>query len=350
MERRRKPEWSPSSSPDDETRSDTVIVEQKRTRPRLALEFYKKLRRGHTNDTIFAIVSLFFGLLVLALMVGIIFELWRQSATARSEFGWSFLWSAAYDPPDGEYGALVFIYGTLVTAFVAILVAGPVGVGIAAYLVEIAPARVNRIVGFVVELLAAIPSIVYGLWGFFALAPFLREYVVPPLQGVLGWLPIFSGSFFGATVFTASIVLSIMILPTVAAVSRDVLGAVPRDQREAMLALGATRWEMFRKAVLPYAGSGVLGAIILGLGRAAGETMAVTFIIGNSPQLFSSLFDQGATLASIIAGQFPEAGGILLSVLIELGLVLFVITILINVSARLIVALLNRGPRGGMRA
>ena len=311
---------------------------------------FKRLRTGHTSDTVFAAVALFFGLSILALMVGIVYQLWLQSATAREEFGLGFLWSAAYRPAESEYGALPFIYGTLVTAFIAILLAGPVGVGIAAFLVEIAPARVNRIVGFVVELLAAIPSIVYGLWGFFALAPFLREYVVPPLQGVLGWTPLFSGTFFGPTVFTASIVLAIMILPTVAAVSRDVIRAVPRDQREAMLALGATRWEMFRMAVLPYAASGVLGAIILGLGRAAGETMAVTFIIGNSAQIFTSLFDQGATLASIIAGQFPEAGGVLLSVLIELGLVLFVITILINVSARLVVALVSKSPRGGVRA
>jgi phosphate transport system permease protein len=314
------------------------------------LNLLKRLRQGHVSDTIFAIVALFFGLSVLALMVGIVFELWRGSADARSEFGWSFIWSTAWSPATGEYGALVFIYGTLVTAFMAILLAGPVGVGIAAFLVEIAPGRVNQIVGFIVELLAAIPSIVYGLWGFFVLAPFLREYVVPPLQAVLGWLPLFSGTFFGPTVFTTGIVLAIMILPTVAAVSRDVIRAVPRDQREAMLALGATRWEMFRMAVLPYAASGVLGAIILGLGRAAGETMAVTFIIGNSPQLFRSLFDQGATLASIIAGQFPEAGGILLSVLIELGLILFVITILINVSARSLVAVLSKRPRGGVRA
>ncbi len=315
------------------------------------MNLLKRIRRGHTSDTIFAFVALLFGLSIVVIMGGIIFQLWLQSSVARSEFGWSFLWSAAYRPGENEYGALTFIYGTLVTAFLAILLAGPVGVGIAAYLVEIAPDRVNRIVGFVVELLAAIPSIVYGLWGFFVLAPFLRDYVVPVIQASpLGWLPIFGGTFFGPTVFTASIVLAVMILPTVAAVSRDVIRAVPQDQREGMLALGATRWEMFRQAVLPYAGSGVLGAIILGLGRAAGETMAVTFIIGNSPRLFDSLFDQGATLASIIAGQFPEAGGILLSVLIELGLVLFIITILINISARLIVSLISRSPRGGIRA
>ena len=314
------------------------------------MNLLKQLRKGHTSDTIFATIALFFGLSILVIMGGIIIELWQQSSTARSEFGWAFLWSTAWSPPNNEYGALVFIYGTLVTAFIAVILAAPTGVGIAAYLVEIAPPRIHQIVGFIVELLAAIPSIVYGLWGFFVLAPFLRDYVVPPLQAVLGWLPLFSGPFFGPTVFTAGVVLSIMILPTVAAVSRDVIRAVPRDQREGMLALGATRWEMFRHAVLPYAGSGVLGAIILGLGRAAGETMAVTFIIGNSPQLFSSLFEQGATLASIIAGQFPEAGGILLSVLIELGLVLFVITILINVSARLVVALVSRSPKGGVRA
>lgn len=315
------------------------------------MNLLKKMRRGHTSDTIFAFVALLFGLSIVVIMGGIIFQLWLQSSVARSEFGWEFLWSAAYRPGENEYGALTFIYGTLVTAFLAILLAGPVGVGIAAYLVEIAPDRVNRVVGFVVELLAAIPSIVYGLWGFFVLAPFLRDYIVPVIQASpLGWLPIFGGTFFGPTVFTASIVLAVMILPTVAAVSRDVIRAVPQDQREGMLALGATRWEMFRQAVLPYAGSGVLGAIILGLGRAAGETMAVTFIIGNSPRLFDSLFDQGATLASIIAGQFPEAGGILLSVLIELGLVLFIITILINISARLIVSLISKSPRGGIRA
>lgn len=314
------------------------------------MNFLKGLRRGHPSDTIFAGVALFFGLVILALMVGIIAELWQESVAARQEFGWDVLWSTAYSPGREEYGALTFIYGTIVTAVIAILIAGPIGVGIAAYLVEIAPERVNRVVGFIVELLAAVPSIVYGLWGLFALAPFMRDYIIPPLQGVFGWVPLFRGNFAGPTVFTASIVLSIMILPTVAAVSRDVLRAVPRDQREGMLALGATRWEMFRMAVLPYAASGVLGATILGLGRAAGETMAVTFIIGNSPKIFTSLFDQGATLASQIAGQFPEAGGITLSFLVFLGLVLFVITIIINIAARLIVALVSKTPKGGIRA
>lgn len=314
------------------------------------MNLFKGMKRGHTSDTIFAGVALLFGLSIMALMVGIIFELWQESEAARQEFGWSFLWSAEYRPAENVFGALPFIYGTLVTAFIAVLIAGPIGVGIAAYLVEIAPVRVNRVVGFIVELLAAVPSIVYGLWGFFALAPFMRDYIIPPLSAVLGWTPLFRGNFPGPTVLTASIVLSIMILPTVAAVSRDVIRAVPCDQREGMLALGATRWEMFRGAVLPYAASGVLGAVILGLGRAAGETMAVTFIIGNSPQIFTSLYDQGATLSSQIAGQFPEAGGISLSFLVELGLVLFVITIIINVIARFIVSLVSKTPKGGIRA
>lgn len=312
---------------------------------------FKRLKQGNLGDTIFGIVAFLFGFSLFVIIVGIIFQLWIQSGPAREEFGWSFIWSSEYLPGEGRYGALPFIYGTLVSAFIAILIAAPIGVGIAAYLVEIAPTRVNQVVGFVVELLAAIPSVVYGLWGLFVLGPFLGDYVVPVIQASpLGLLPFFQGNFVISTVFTASIVLAIMILPTVAAISRDVIQAVPDAQREAMLALGATRWEMFRKAVLPYAKSGVLGANILGLGRAAGETMAVTFIIGNAPQIFDSLFDQGATMASFIAGQFPEAGQLLLPVLIELGLILFIITILINVGARILVALISSGPRGGIQA
>lgn len=312
----------------------------------------KRLGRGHPNDAVFAVIALIFGMIVLLLIIGIIFELLQNSSQAWSEFGLSFIWSTLYDPVEEQYGALTFIYGTLVTAFIAVLIAAPIGVGIAAYLVEIAPVRVNQIVGFIVEMLAAVPSIVYGLWGFFALAPFLRETIVPVLQSpVFGWLPLFRGNNFpAATVFTACIVLAIMILPTIAAVSRDVIRAVPRDQREAMLALGSTRWEMFSRAVLPYASSGVLGAVILGLGRAAGETMAVTFIIGNNPQIFTSLFGQGATMASQIAGQFPEAGGLTLSFLFALGLILFVITIIINIGARIVVSLVSRIPEGGIRA
>ena len=314
------------------------------------MSFLKRLRRGNVNDTTFAVVAFLFGISILAIMAGIVFQLWLQSGPAREKFGWAFLWTNVWDVQHNIYGAGAFIYGTLVTAFIAMVLAGPVGLGIAAFLVEIAPRRVDRILGSLVELLAAIPSIVYGLWGFYALNGFLRDYIAPPLSAAFGWLPLFSGDFVGTSVLTASVVLSIMVLPTVAAVSRDVLRAVPDAQREAMTALGATRWEMFSRAVLPYARNGVLGAGILGLGRAAGETMAVTFIIGNNPQIFRSLFEQGATIASQIASKWSEASEATLPVLLELGLVLFAITITINITARLMVTVLSGGPKGGARA
>jgi phosphate transport system permease protein len=314
------------------------------------VSFLKRLRRGNVSDTIFAVVAFLFGISILAIMAGIVFQLWLQSGPAREKFGWAFLWTNVWDVQNNIYGAGAFIYGTLVTAFIAMVLAGPVGLGIAAFLVEIAPRRVDRILGSLVELLAAIPSIVYGLWGFYALNGFLRDYIAPPLSAAFGWLPLFSGDFVGTSVLTASVVLSIMVLPTVAAVSRDVLRAVPNAQREAIVALGATRWEMFSRAVLPYARNGVLGAGILGLGRAAGETMAVTFIIGNNPQIFRSLYEQGATIASQIASKWSEASEATLPVLLELGLVLFAITITINVTARLMVTVLSGGPKGGARA
>jgi phosphate transport system permease protein len=310
----------------------------------------KQLRQGNLGDVLFQLLALLFGLSILALMFGIVFETWSQSAPSRWEFGWGFLWSIAFDPPNDRVGALPFIYGTLASSVLAILIAGPIGIGIAAYLVEIAPRRLNQVVGFVVELLAAVPSIVFGLWGIIVLAPWMKNYIVPPLQAVLGWTPLFRGTFFGPSVFAAGVVLAIMILPTVAAVSREVIRAVPDAQREGMLALGATRWEMFSRAVLPYGKSGITGAVILGLGRAAGETMAVTLIIGNSPRIFTSLFDQGATMASIIANNFAESRGLFLSSLIEIGLILFAVTFLINVGARLLVSLISKQPQGGIRA
>ncbi|WP_273841466.1 phosphate ABC transporter permease subunit PstC [Rubrobacter calidifluminis] len=311
--------------------------------------FAKKLRRGNAGDLVFELLALLFGLSVLAITFGIVFELWINTALSREKFGFGFLWSRDFNVNGGRIGALTVIYGTVVTAVIAIVLSGLVGVGIAAFLVEVAPRRLNRVVGFVVELLAAIPSIVYGFWGIFALAPWLGRYVVPIIKDLLAWLPIFSGPYVNASVFTASIVLAIMILPTVAAISRDVIEAVPDSQREGMLALGATRWEMFSRAVLPYAKNGVLGALILGMGRAAGETMAVTLIIGNNAQLFTSLFQQGATMASVIANDFGEAQGLFLSALLEIGLLLFAITFFINVGARLLVWFFVRDPKGGVR-
>jgi phosphate transport system permease protein len=310
-------------------------------------KFFKNLRRGNKGDTIFQGVALLFSLILPLAILAIFVVLWRQSEISREQFGISFLWDATWSNSDQVFGALTVIYGTLVTSGVAILLAAPVGLGIAAFLVEIASPRVNAVMGFIVEILAAIPSIVYGIWGFFVFAPFLRDWVVPPIQATLGWTPIFSGSFALSTVFTASLVLSVMILPTVASISRDVLNAVPNTQREGMLALGATRWEMFRTAVLPYARSGVLGAILLGLGRAVGETIALTYVLGNAQVLFTSFFQQGSSMAQAIASLFgASTSDVLRSSLLEIGLILFLVTFLINVGARLLVRGVGRQPSG----
>lgn len=310
-------------------------------------EFVKKVRRGNPGDTIFQSVALLFSLILPITIIAIFVVLWSQSGPSREAYGLDFIWDATWSNGDQEFGALTLIYGTIVTAFLAILLAGPIGLGIAAFLVEIAPPRVNAVVGFIVEILAAIPSIVYGLWGFYFFAPFLRDLVVPPLQATLGWLPLFQGSFALSTIFTAFLVLFVMILPTVAAISRDVLNAVPREQREALLALGATRWEMFSKAVLPYARNGVLGAVLLGLGRATGETIAVTYVLGNSQVIFTSLFDQGSSMAQAIASQFgTSTSDLKRSALLEIGMLLFLLTFLINVGARLLVRGASGQPTG----
>ena len=301
-------------------------------------ELFKKIRQGNRGDTIFQALALFVSLILPLTIVAIFVVLWRQSEISREQFGIGFIWDPTWSNGDQVFGALSVIYGTMVTSFIAIFLAGIVGVGIAAFLAEIAPPRVNAVVGFFVEILAAIPSIVYGIWGFFVFALFLRDWIVPPTQFLLGWIPIFQGNFVLSTVFTASFVLSVMILPTVAAISRDVLNAVPNAQREAMLALGSTRWEMFRGAVLPYAKRGILGAILLGLGRAMGETIALTYILGNSQKMFTSLFQQGSSMAQSIASLFgASTSNVLRSSLLEIGLVLFVLTFLVNVAARLLV-------------
>jgi phosphate transport system permease protein len=313
------------------------------------VDLFKQVRRGNVGDAIYKVLAYFFGFSLLFISLMIAYEMWIQSSFARGEFGISFLWSTAFDPVQQQFGALPFIQGTLVTAFIAMALAGPIGIGIAAFLVEVASPGVNRVFGFLVESLAAIPSVVYGIWGIFVLAPFLRDYVAPVLSATLGWTPLFAGSFGGYSVFTASMVLTIMILPTVAAISRSVLQAVPREQREAMLALGATRWEMFSRAVLPYAKGGVIGALALALGRAAGETMAVTIIIGNARRVFTSLFDQGATMASVIAANFTDAdSGAYISSLFYLGFLLFAITLTINVIARYLIRATASGPMRDM--
>ena len=289
-------------------------------------------------------------LLVVSLMLVMAFELVRTSWPSLVRFGFGFLWISEWDPVRLEFGALPFIYGTLVSSFLALILAVPPSIGVAIFLVELSPGWLRGPVAFLGELLAAIPSVVYGLWGIFVLAPWMQQTVQPFLRSTLGFLPLFQGPAYGVGMLTAGIILAIMVTPFVASVTREVLAQVPRAQREAALALGATRWEMIRMAVLPYGRSGIVGACMLGLGRALGETMAVTMVIGNRPEIALSLFAPGYTMASVIPNEFTEAThDLYLSTLIEIGLLLFVITLLVNILASLLVWRAGRGTAAGAR-
>jgi phosphate transport system permease protein len=291
------------------------------------------------GDWLFKIVITLAAVSVIALVAAIGYELWVNSALSRARFGLSFLVTSNWDPAlDQSFGALPFIQGTLITSLLALLIAMPVGLGIAIYLAELSPGWLRQPLGLVVELLAAVPSVIYGLWGLFAFIPLFVRPLANHLNGSFGFLPLFTGPVFGPSRLAAGLLLAIMILPTIASVSRDVFRAVPQDQREAALALGATRWEMISQVLVPYGLSGLLGAVILALGRALGETMAVTMVIGNNLDLSASLLHPGYTMASIIANEFSEATyDLYLHALIEVGLVLFVITLLLNLVARLLV-------------
>jgi phosphate transport system permease protein len=267
-----------------------------------------------------------------------VFEMTHRAWPAIRAFGLSFLVTSTWDPVAEQFGAIPFVYGTLVSSLLALLLAVPLGIGAAIYLAEIAPAWLRSPVAFLVELVAAVPSVVYGLWGIFVLAPLLRTWVEPALGSTLGFLPLFQGPPYGVGMLAAGIVLAIMVVPFITAVSREVLLAVPRIQREAALALGATRWETTRIAVLRYGRSGLIGAVLLGLGRALGETMAVTMVIGNRPEVALSLFAPGYTMASVIANEFTEAtSDLYLAALIEIGLMLFLVTVVVNGLARVLV-------------
>jgi phosphate transport system permease protein len=280
---------------------------------------------------------LFAALLVVAIVVSMIFALTADSMLSIRQFGFAFLTGRQWNPIKGAFGALPFIYGTVVSSLIALLISVPLSLGIAIFLVEQAPHYVARPVGFVVELLAAIPSVVYGTWGIFVLAPFLRVHVEPQLARWLGWTPFFRGSITGIGLLTGGIILAIMVTPIISAVVRDVLTAVPSSQREAALALGATKWETTR-VVLVNGAPGIAGAVILGLGRALGETMAVTMVIGNRPQISLSLFEPSYTIASAIANEFTEATqDLYLSAIVELGLILFLVTFIVNGIARILV-------------
>jgi len=302
-------------------------------------------------DHIFGAAMLACGLSLLAIVVLIVIELVMQSKLSIHAFGWRFFTGSNWDPVSGDFGALPFIYGTLVSSLVALIIAIPLSVGVAVFTTEMCPKPLRGTISFLTELLAAIPSVVYGLWAIFVLAPLLREYVQPWLAKYLGWTGLFSGPPFGIGMLAAGIILAIMIVPIIASITREVLTAVPQQQREAVLALGATRWEMIRMGVLRNARTGIVGAIILGLGRALGETMAVTMVIGNTPQIAKSLFAPGYTMASVIANEFTEAtGDLYLSALIEIGLGLFLVTIVINILAGLLVWSVTRGMPARVRA
>ena len=296
-----------------------------------------KQKNNILGDRIFRIVLTLCAALILVIVAAMIAVMTQSSWLSIKEFGFGFLIGQTWDPIKGEFGALPFIYGTIVSAILALLIATPVSVGVAVFLVEQAPKKLARPMAFLVELLAAIPSVVYGLWAIFVLAPLLRVYVQPFLQETLGFLPFFKGTANGIGMMSGGIILAIMITPIITAVVRDVLEAVPVTQREAALALGATRWET-TKIVLANANSGIAGAIVLGLGRAIGETMAITMIIGNRPEISASLFDPGYTIASVIANEFTEAtGDLYLSALIEMGLILFLVTFIVNGLAKLLI-------------
>ena len=303
-------------------------------------DFLRRLRAG---DTIAHAIVLVFAASILLITVLLLIELWGNSALSRAKFGWGFFTASAWDPVAGEFGALPFIYGTAMTSLLALLLSVPLGLGAAIFLAEMAPPGISDSLTFVIELLAAVPSVIYGLLGVFVLVPIMRQVVEPGLIKSLGFLPLFRGPSYGVGMLTSSVVLAIMILPFVVSISREALMGVPREQREAALAVGATRWESTWQVVVPFARLGIIGSVFLALARALGETMAVTMVIGNDPRISSSLLAPGYSIAAVIANEFTEATADLhLSALIELGLVLFLLTVVINGLGRLLVLTTTR--------
>jgi phosphate transport system permease protein len=313
------------------------------TEPSPVRAFLASRGSGSLADKSFAAVMLLCALSIFAIVLFILSILVLRSKLSLVQFGWKFFTRQAWDPVAGDFGALPFIYGTLATSFLALLMAVPLALGVAIFLTELCPRPLRAPISFLTELLAAIPSVVYGLWAVFVLVPLMRDVIGPFLSKTLGWTGFFEGPNFGVGLLTASIILAIMILPIISSLTRDIMNAVPNSQREAVLALGATRWEMIRIGVLRNSRIGIVGAVMLGLGRALGETMAVTMVIGNHPDIAKSLFAPGYTLASVIANEFSEASGDLyLSSLIEIGLALFLVTIVVNAIARLLVWAVTR--------
>ena len=299
---------------------------------------------GEVQDRLFSTAMTLCGLAVLGVLALIVFELMLRSSLSWHAFGFKFFSGSDWDPVNEQFGALPFIYGTLVSSLLALIIAVPLSVGVAVFTTEMCPKALRGPLSFFVELLAAIPSVIYGLWAMFVLVPLLSQYVQPFLSKTLGWTGLFTGPSYGFGMLAAGIILAIMIVPIISSIAREVLMVVPQHQREGVLALGATRWEMIRVGVLRNARAGIVGAIILGLGRALGETMAVTMVIGNQPQIKRSLFESGYSMASVLANEFSEAtGDVHRSALIEIGLALFLVTIVVNAMARLLVWSVTRG-------
>jgi phosphate transport system permease protein len=303
-----------------------------------------KVRGSQIADRVFHYAMLACGLCVLALVGLIIYELVTKSALSWHAFGLKFFFQSNWDPVNDEYGALPFVYGTIVSSLLALVLAVPLAIGVAIFITEMCPRWLRGPLAFTTELLAAIPSVIYGLWAIFVLVPLLRQYVQPFLAKYFGWTTMFEGPPYGIGMLAAGIILAIMVVPIISAITREVMTAVPAQQREAVLALGATRWEMIRTGVLRNARAGIFGGVILGLGRALGETMAVTMVIGNRPEIAKSLFAPGYTMASVIANEFSEAtGDLYLSALVEVGLALFIVTIIVNILAQFLVWTVTRG-------
>ncbi|WP_047977161.1 phosphate ABC transporter permease subunit PstC [Muribacter muris] len=307
---------------------------------------YQTIESTKWIEWLFKHTTLFFTVLVFAILSAILISLIAGSWDAIRQFNLDFLWTNNWDPVQEQYGALVPIIGTLISAFVALLIAVPISFGIATFLTELAPEWLQRPIGVAVEMLAAIPSIIYGMWGLFVFVPLFQEYIQPHLIDLFGDLPVlnllFSGAPFGIGLFTASLVLAIMIIPFIASVMRDVFGVVPPMLKESAYGLGSTTSEVVWKVVLPYTKTGVIGGIMLGLGRALGETMAVTFVIGNAFQLPESLFSPSTSIASAIANEFNEASGLQKSALMELGLILFLITTVVLACSRILIMRMQR--------
>jgi phosphate transport system permease protein len=312
--------------------------------PSAIRNFLQAKSSGRLMDGAFSGVMLLCAMSIFFIVALIVFVLVFNSRPSIHEFGWKFFTGRTWDPVSGDFGALPFIWGTVVSSLLAVAMAVPLALCVSIFLLEICPQFLRGPISFLTELLAAIPSVVYGLWGVFVLVPLIRDRVGPVLEKTLGFTGLFAEPNFGVGIFTASVILAIMIFPVISSISRDVMRAVPVNQREAALALGATRWEMIRISVLRNARIGIVGSVILGLGRALGETMAVTMVIGNHPDIAKNLFAPGYTLASVVANEFTEAtGDLYLSSLIEIGLALFLVTIVVNAIARLLVWAVTRG-------